>query len=158
MPNALPHAVRRAQQTRRISMIAIAGRQSRKAFQRVVDPQVPPDAGGDRQGVMRIPLGSFRLTICDLHKGTQGQRHHLIPAAHRGDGLVGQATGGRQVTAGQCGFGERGGAAGEHFPRGSDIAHRRLGRLYGRLSVTLDEGSMREQGIDRVFGGRAHRF
>jgi hypothetical protein len=36
--NALPHAVRRAQQTRRISKVAIVGCQTRKAFQSVVDP------------------------------------------------------------------------------------------------------------------------
>ena len=60
--------------------LIVGGRETGKAFQGVVSPQISLGAGCEREGLVGVTLGLFRFALRERHKGTRGQRNRLLPA------------------------------------------------------------------------------
>ena len=127
MSHPLPDAVSRTQQTCRMLVIAVVGRQAAKAFEGVGHPRVRLGAGGDHQRFVGVALGLFGLALCDRHKGPRGPREQLVPTRNHRDNVVGPSAGGDQITIRECGLGHRGGALDEQFTGGNRVPQGLLG-------------------------------
>ena len=101
--HALPDGMCRAEEPGGFAVTAGIAGQSAEALQDVGNAQIRLDAGGDRERVVGVAFGLFRLTLRDRHPGARRQRPRYQPVVFD-DGVVGPAAGRDQIPTRQRGL------------------------------------------------------
>ena len=95
----LPDGVCGTEEPGRFAGAAASTGQIGEALEDVGNPGAGLDICAGHEGVVDVAFGLFEFTISSGHAGTGGQCQHVMPARCRGDGFVGPAPGGDQVTS-----------------------------------------------------------